>query len=473
MTRPVSDAAGRLPVSSPGMVDAAALALYLSRPSLALGVYPAAPWKDPAAPDGNGSAALHPQGAAGRTGSGAGDPRELGERLEGAVRRAVGAHRTVAVLHDGSLGASALLVAADAAGRTAGAEVTVVVADHPDSQGSSAAVQTQQVLALLGGRHRFLLAEDDRLPGWGGRTSPGEGPAPGRGGRRTSLDDGPIPGGAWNPVAPDLGRTSLVRAAEARAAQLGATVLLTPDGCDELLQAGPPPLPTGPTGWAAVGRQVADRWRAEGVAATLADATAVLGRGPGARRVRARLHVALAPFAAAMREAPRVLAPALRPHVEAWTADWIRGLVECLAADPDPVRAYVLARMMRFSGPLPAEVAAAAPVPRTSPFLDPEFTAWALRLPPAARYDARLPTPELRRHGLIVSLVPQAARNALRAAPPLPPLAGAGEFALCRELGLLAGNGVPVEAAALERLVVLERWLAGAARVSGPRRSGG
>ncbi|WP_188189630.1 hypothetical protein [Nonomuraea sp. SYSU D8015] len=456
MIRPVPHAAGRLPVSAPGTVDAAALALYLSRPSLALGVYPAAPWKDSAPPDGNGRAALHPQGAAG---SGAADPREMRERLEKAVRRAIGAHRTVAVLHDGGLGASALLVAADAAGRAAGAEVTVVVADHPDPHGASAAVPTQQFMALLGGRHRFLLAEDDRLPGWGGHHTP--------------LDAGPIPGDAWNPVAPDLGRTSLVRAAEARAAQLGATVLLTPDGCDELLQAGPPPLPTGPAGWAAARRQVADRWRAEGVAATLADAIAVLGRGPAARRARARLHVALAPFAAAMGKAPGALAPALRPHVEAWTADWIRGLVECLAADSDPVRAYVLARMMRFSGPLPAEVAAAAPVPRTAPFLDPEFTAWALRLPAAARYDARLPTPELRRHGLIVSLVPRAARDALRTAPPLPQLPDAGEFALCRELGLLAGDGVPVEAAALERLAVLERWLAGVARVSGPRRSGG
>ncbi|MEQ4717603.1 hypothetical protein [Nonomuraea sp. B19D2] len=434
MSRPAAD----FPVSGEalGRIDVAALALYLSRPSLALGVYPASPWQDATG-----------QGAANEIGTGTADPRELGERLADAVRRAVSPHRSVAVLYDGSLGATALLVAA---GRAAGAEVSVVVADHPDPHGASVAVPAQQVLALLGGHHRFLLAEADRL-----------------------LGPGPT---ASNPVAPDLARTPLVRAAEARATQLGATVLLTADGCEELLQSGPLPVPASRTGMGATGRQLADRWQAEGVTAALADAAAVLGRGARARRLRARLHVALAPFAQALGEAPRVLAPGLRAHVEAWTAGWIRRLAECLAGDRDPVRAYVRARMARFAGPLPAAVAAAAPVPRTSPFLDPGFTAWALRLPPEARYDARRPTPHLRRNGLLGSLVPQAARGALPTAPPsAAPIAvpgEAGEYPLCRKLGLLApGDGVPVDAQA--RLALLEEWLSGAERVSRPDRSGG
>ncbi|MFI7635089.1 hypothetical protein [Nonomuraea sp. NPDC049400] len=451
MSRPVSD----FPVSGEalGRIDVAALALYLSRPSLALGVYPASPWQD----------ATGSQGTAHGGETGTADPRELGERLADAVRRVVGPHRAVAVLYDGSPGATALLAAA---GRAVDAEVSVVVADHPDPHGASVAVPAQQVLALLGGHHRFLLAEADRLLAPGPTASnPAE--------AARLPDPGPT---ASNPVAPDLARTPLVRAAEARATQLGATVILTADGCEELLQSGPLPVPSSRTGMRATGRQLADRWQAEGVAAALADAAAVLGRGARARRLRARLHVALAPFAQALGEAPRVLAPDLRAHVEAWTAGWIRRLAECLAGDRDPVRAYVRARMARFAGPLPAAVAAAAPVPRASPFLDPGFTAWALRLPPDARYDARRPTPHLRRNGLLVSLVSQAARGALPTAPP--PAAPitvpgeAGEYPLCRKLGLLTpGDGVPVDAQA--RLAVLEEWLSGAERVSRPDRSGG
>ncbi|MFI6536943.1 hypothetical protein ACIBHY_31145 [Nonomuraea sp. NPDC050547] len=430
-----------VPVSAPGRVDVAALALYLSRPSLVLGVYPASSRVE-TGPDERGPA----------------DARELGERLAEAVRRAVGPHRTVAVLHDGSLGATALLAAADTAGRELGAEVAVVVADHPDPRGASVAVPAQQAIALLGGRHRFLLAEADRLPGRGSwdRTPQEEG----RGGR-----DG------WNPVAPDLARTPLVRAAEARAEQLGATVILTADGCEELLQAGP----SGLTDVRAAGRGLADRWQAEGVAAALADAAAALGRGPAARRLRARLHLAQAPFARVLGGPPRVLAPELRAHVEAWTAGWVGRLAEDLAGERDPVRACVRARMARFAGPHPAAVAAAAPVPRAAPFLDPGFAAWAPRLPQSARYDARRPTPHLRRNRLLISLVPRAARDALPATPP-PPASGelpgaAGEYPLCRELGLLApGEDAPAEVRT--RLTVLEEWLSGYGRVS-PDRNGG
>ncbi|MFI9559223.1 hypothetical protein [Nonomuraea endophytica] len=484
------------------------MALYLSRPSLALGVYPASPWLEPGrdsadddlhdtagpyelgkrhsmADPGELGGAADPRGLGER--HGAADPRELGERLVEAVRRAVRSHRTVAVLHDGSLGATALLAAADAAGRAAGAEVTVVVADHPDPQGASVAVRAQQVIALLGGRHRFLLAEADRLLDRRDHV-PGEGGSRGR----TPWEEGLGDRVGWNPVAPDLGRTPLVRAAEARAAQLGATMILTPDGGEELLQSGPLPVPSGLADLRAAGRGLADRWQVEGVAAALADAVGVLGRGAAARRLRARLHVAQAPFAQVLGGAPRVLAPELRAHVEAWTAGWVSRLAEDLADDPDPVRAYVRARLARFAGPYPASVAAAAPVPRAAPFLDPGFTAWALRLPPSARYDARRPTPHLRRNRLLISLIPQAAHSALPAAPPPPPsgtipaapLPGAsgaipaaprppasGEYSLCRGLGLLAsGEGVPAEVQA--RLTVLEEWLAGYERVS-PGRNGG
>ncbi|MFD9940456.1 hypothetical protein ACFWYW_42285 [Nonomuraea sp. NPDC059023] len=421
----------------------AALALYLSRPSLVLGVYPGSPREE------TGWDERRPA-----------DARELGGRLVEAVRRAVGPHRTVAVLHDGSLGATALLAAADTAGREAGAEVTVVVADHPDPRGASVAVPAQQAVALLGGRHRFLLAEADRLPGPRFRGSEPRGRTPRKEGR-----DG------WNPVAPDLARTPLVRAAEARAARLGATVVLTPDGGEELLQAGP----SGLRDVRAAGRGLADRWQAEGVAAALADAAAVLGRGPAARRLRARLHLAQAPFARVLGGPPRVLAPELRAHVEAWTAGWVSRLAEELAGERDPVRAYVRARMARFAGPYPAAVAAAAPVPRAAPFLDPGFSSWALRLPQSARYDVREPTPHLRRNRLLTSLVPRAAHDALPTAPP-PPATGAipgaaGEYPLCSGLGLLA-PGADVPAEVMTRLTVLEEWLSGAERVS-PDRNGG
>ncbi|GAA2272596.1 hypothetical protein GCM10010149_13190 [Nonomuraea roseoviolacea subsp. roseoviolacea] len=516
MSRPVPDPPGRRSVDADGVlrgIDVDVLALYLSRPSLALGLHPASPWADGAAPP-------PATGHSGRLSGGeppiaeAADRRELGERLEEAVRRAVGNHRTVAVLHDGGLGATALLVAADAAARSLGAEVTVVVADHPAPDGASVAVGTQRVLAALGGRHRFLLAETDRpLPAsWAEKTArlpappaepaprlpapsagttpevpgapaPGERPTPGNGGR------------AWNPVAPDLGRTPLVRAAESAALRLGATLLLTPDGCAELLQAGPPALPpllqagspaaSRLAGLGAAGRQLADRWRADGAAGPLGGAAAVLGRGGRARRFGAGLHLALAPFADALGPAPDVLAAPHRERVEAWTAAWARGLAGRLAGQREPVRAYVLARMARFAGPLPAAVAEAAAVPRRSPFLDPMFTAWALRLPPAARYDTRPPTPYLRRNALPAGLVPRAARAALpRTEPPAPGTitititgtvtAGPDGFPLCRELGLLASEDRgPVEPAVLARLAVLEEWLAGAVRISSPGRSAG
>ncbi|MEV4891585.1 hypothetical protein AB0K48_19600 [Nonomuraea sp. NPDC055795] len=459
-----------VPVSAPGRVDVAALALYLSRPSLVLGVYPASPWLEPGDSQGTADDDLRDPADPGEPGErpGRADPRELGERLAEAVRRAVGSHRTVAVLHDGSLGATALLAAADTAGRAVGTEVTVVVADHPDPQGASVAVRAQQAIALLGGRHRFLLAEADRLPGLRSWENEPRG--------RTPRKEGSGDRDGWNPVAPDLARTPLTRAAEARAEQLGATVILTADGCEELLRAGPSGLPD----VRAAGRGLADRWQVEGVAAALADAAAVLGRGPAARRLRARLHLAQAPFAQVLGGAPRVLAPELRAHVEAWTAGWVGRLAGALAGDPDPVRAYVRARLARFAGPYPASVAAAAPVPRAAPFLDPGFTAWALRLPPSARYDARRPTPHLRRNRLLISLVPQAARGALPATPPPPPSGtipaarlpqAAGEYPLCRELGLLTpGEDVPAEAGT--RLTVLEEWLSGYGRVS-PGRNGG
>ncbi|MBB6347401.1 hypothetical protein ACWGH8_05985 [Nonomuraea muscovyensis] len=426
-------------------IDVDAVALYLSRPSLALGVYPASPWAD-------GTAAGPPGGFGADTprDPGVADPRDLGERLQDAVGRAIGAHRTVAVLHDGSVGASALLAAATAAGRALGAEVTVVAADHPGPTGASVAVATQQVIAALGERHRFLLAETTRLPGGAG--------------------------GAWNPVAPDLAGTPLVRAAEARAARLGATLLLTAEGCDEVLQAGPLPAPSRLRGPRSAGRQLADRWRTEGAAAVLADATSVLGRGARARRLRAGMQVALAPFAAALGDTPRVLPPQRLAHVESWTADWIRRLVECLAGYRDPVRAYVLARTARFAGPLPAAVAAAAAVPRRSPFLDPAFTAWALRLPAGSRYDPRLPAPHLRRSGLLVALVPHAARHALptTSIPTASPTAAAvADHPLCRALGVLDGAPGPVEAVVAARLAVLEEWLAGAGEVSRPARTAG
>lgn len=447
-----------------------AVALYLSRPSLALGVYPASPWADgsPAgqpAPLGAGRDAL---GVTDAREPGVADSRELAERLRDAAGRAIGSHRTVAVLHDGSVGASALLVAATAAGRALGAEVTVVVADHPGPDGASVAVATQQVVAALGGRYRFLLAEAVRLPG------------PGRGRSPEGRDAG------WNPVAPDLGRTPLVRAAEARAARLGATLLLTAEGCDDVLQAGP--LPSLPRGVRAARRQLADRWRAEGAAAVLADATSALGRGARARRLRAGLQVALAPFAEALADTPRVLPPERLAHVEAWTASWVRRLAECLAAHRDPVRAYVLARTARFAGPLPAAVAAAAGLPRRSPFLDPAFAAWAVRLPSASRYDERLPSPHLRRNGLLVSLVPGAARHALPATSPAtgpipvtlpagPAAAGRAAVAvdhpLCRAMGVLDRDAGPVEPVVAARLAVLEEWLAGAGRVSRPARTAG
>ncbi|MET7463082.1 hypothetical protein ABZS51_22035, partial [Nonomuraea sp. NPDC005501] len=221
MSRPVPGSPGYGPLDSDGgrhdeaprRIDADALALYLSRPSLALGLYPASPWADTAASDAPGG----PYDATGgrpadardvgkRLGvseRGAADPRELGERLRDAVRQAVGAHRTVAVLHDGSLGATALLAAADAVGRELGVEVTVVIADHPGPDGASAAVPTQRVLAALGGRHRFLLAESDRLPGpdngpmFGaasdGRSGPGSGPVfPAASDGRSGPGSGPV-----------------------------------------------------------------------------------------------------------------------------------------------------------------------------------------------------------------------------------------------------------------------------------------
>ncbi|MFI7442703.1 hypothetical protein [Nonomuraea indica] len=449
-------------------IDADAVALYLSRPSLALGVYPASPWAggSPAGQPVPPGADADDPGAADARKAGVADPRELAERLRDAVGRAVGSHRTVAVLHDGGVGATALLVAATAAGRALGAEVTVVVADHPGPDGASVAVATQQVVAALGGRHRFLLAEAARLPG----TGPGWSPE--------GRDAG------WNPVAPDLGRTPLVRAAEARAARLGATLLLTAEGWEDVLQAGP--LPSLPRGLRAARRQLADRWRAEGAAAVLADATSALGRGARARRLRAGLQVALAPFAEALADTPRVLPPERLAHVEAWTASWVRRLVECLAAHRDPVRAYVLARTARFAGPLPAAVAAAARLPRRSPFLDPAFAAWAVRLPSAARYDERLPGPHLRRNGLLVSLLPRAARHALPAAgpttgtttSPIPVAFAAGPAAavdhpLCRAMGVLDRDAGPVEPVVAARLAALEEWLAGAGRVSRPARTAG
>ncbi|MBB5076446.1 hypothetical protein [Nonomuraea endophytica] len=461
-TRPVPG----IPVRAVGRIDVGALALYLSRPSLALGVYPASPWLEPG--DSQGTA---DDNVPGKT-----DPRELGERLAEAVRRAVGSHRTVAVLHDGSLGATALLAAADAAGRAVGAEVTVVVADHPDPQGASVGVRAQQVIALLGGRHRFLLAEADRLLDRRDHV-PGEGGSRGR----TPWEEGPGDRVGWNPVAPDLGRTPLVRAGEARAAQLGASMILTPDGGEELLQSGPLPVPSGLAELRAASRGLADGWQVEGVAAALADAAAMLGRGAAARRLRARLQVAQAPFAQVLGRAPRVLAPDLRAHVEAWTAGWVSRLAEDLADDPDPVRAYVRARMARFAGPHPASVAAAAPVPRAAPFLDPGFIAWALRLPPSARYDARRPTPHLRRNRLLISLIPQAAHSALPATPPPPPSGtipaarlpqASGEYPLCRELGLLVPGEESAPTEVRARLTVLEEWLAGYEQVS-PGRNGG
>jgi hypothetical protein len=376
--------------------DPAVLAAYLSRPSLVLGQHPGVA-VTPAPP-----AASAPS-----------DPGEAATRLAAAVRAAAGPDGRVAVLHDGTLAGTALLAAAAGlAPRPA-----VLLADGLTGAGASLAVETMRSVAgLLRGAD--LLVLDAAEPA----------PAVADEGRGPELDPA-------------------VAAATAAAARLDVDVLLVPRGGDHLLAALP----------GAGHRRLADRWREDGLA----------GLPRVGRRWWARLQLAAAPFAGAVGPPADLLPPPLSAAAEAWTAEWLRRLLGTLAAG-EPHRALLAARL---AAPSSAEAVARSRPGRPavrSPYLHPDLVAWAAALPPAARR-APGPTAALRRRALLAGLAAPSgapvADPAARPDPSPPWPAGDGSVALpaCHRAGLLDRPSVAAgeaPAAVLERLRVLERWLA-------------
>ncbi|MFE1960098.1 asparagine synthase-related protein [Streptomyces sp. NPDC059479] len=410
--------AGPVPV-----VDLSALALLLAPPAMLGEFAPAVPWRGirriPYTPP---SACAH----------------WLPDAFAAAVAEQIKHTEAVGVLVSGGLDSLAVLVHGLQAAE--GRRVIALTTNLVDDTGRSAAEVVRALLRDLDLRAELVVLDPAR-----DRAEP-----------------------VWSPVGPRLDALPEVNAASAvRAADLGAGVLLSGDGADELL--GIPRFATSAVarrrGLKAAGRYAAD----------------VASSGPGLpgeltalaarllpRKARTRAYWAANWTAWADPVAPAVLAEPYRQLATDWGRRWVDARI---AAHAEADRSWSEADA--YDAVFPREaILPSGLLPEGSPFLTERFLAAALALPVGDRYDPGLPTAYLRCKAQVVRLLP---RHALGVLPrrkqyfntALARQALTGRTApVCAEAGLIdrAALAVETDPAVLLVVAALERWLVGALR---------
>ncbi|MEW1721200.1 asparagine synthase-related protein [Streptomyces sp. NPDC093109] len=405
------------------VVDLSALALLLAPPAMLGEFAPAAPWR------GIHRVPFTPPPA---------EPGSLPDAFTTAVAQQTEGAETIGVLVSGGLDSLAVLV--HALHVAAGRRVIALTTDLVDDTGVGAAEVVRRLLAALS-----LPAELVVLDPAVDRAEP-----------------------VWSAAGPRLDALPEINAAaSARAAELGAQVLLSGDGADELL--GVPRFAT-----AAVVRR-------RGPTAALRYAADVASSGPGLpgevaalaarllpRRARARAYWAANWPAWADPVAPAVLAEPFRQYATDWARSWVD---EQVAGHAAAGRTWAEADAHDALFPREA-IASAGILPESSPFLAEPFLSAALAMPVGDRYHPRLPSAYLRCKAQVVRLLPPYALAALPRRKQYFTTALAGQSAtgqtapVCVAAGLIDADALTAERDPAVLLVVaaLEHWLIGALR---------
>ncbi len=379
------------------------------------------------------------------------DRAELPDRFRRSVAACLGDSEIVAVAFSGGLDSLAVLYHCDALCRREGRQLVAIVDEMLDDQGVPASELARSVIEAFAIDCELHVVETDP--------------------RRLPPPD-------WSPSGPR--QEALPRAFDAlveRVDTLGAGVLLTGSGADELLQASPflTAAQLRARRWQAAWRYAADEALYGGAVMGLAQLLAVVApRLPP----RSSFALYLAAHYPDVREAfpgdvvaDRYRAYALQ-HYRAWLDRWRE----------------------RFIGQRGDWVVAAAwdcvfgcdmlepigPVPQRSPFLEPDFARYALAIPLHERYTPEHRLPYHRYKRLVLSLYPPRLWPLLpehkhlyrKAIPEYAIRLLRGRRLWCRELGLV--RDLPDEALVANpgvacQLAALEEWIDGAIeRGAGP-----
>ncbi len=426
-------------MTTPDVVSGPGLALYFARPSIEGELRPASLWEAaPADHTPHWRPRLNP------------DPHHAPDEFQAALLRTIGSAEHVALLFSGGLDSSAILwhlLTRPAFGHL---RVTPIVIDMVGDDGRSAVDYAMHSIDALGlaplGPHRKLLV----LPAWD--------PA-----------DNDADAAWWTRRGPDLrAMPSTFQRIVRHAERLGATVLLTGDGSDELIGL---PRFVGPcllrSGLRRTTRYLRDTWSAAGGFGLAMETMTVLSRLLPAN-ARARLYRAAGlPELSDPRPSAALAAP-WRAYVEDWTRAWLANLQD---GHRRAGRSWAEADAYDSFFPFQDDEAHRRPIPVRSPFLDAEFIEYALGLPIHCRFDPMLPSEYLRRKAIVAAMLP---RPALDRFPPAKQIfaaanaenirATAVDPVIGREIGLIDPD---VELARLPiiehcRVSAIERWLRGA-----------
>ncbi|MGY0390530.1 asparagine synthase-related protein [Nocardioides sp. WG-D5] len=214
---------------------------------------------------------------------------------------------------------------------------------------------------------------------------------------------------AWSAVGPRLEAAPARNAAAVTAAaEVGATLILSGDGADELL-----------TTPAFLGRRIARAGAASSLLRYLGDhrpadlvATAVASASELllSRRTEQAARVYGALIGDPVGEGDAALEPAFAAFVREWSSEYDRALQELLSDLLADGWAHTEAHLAIWPQD---QLHVGSEIPIRSPFLEQPFISHALGLPLQERWDARLPTPYLRRKAAVALLLDPGVATAL------------------------------------------------------------
>lgn len=354
--------------TTPLVFDVDRLALYLSRPVLEWEFHPTSPWAE--------TQLLRPL----PPGPASWSCDSLTHEFRQAIARTIGSAQKFAVALSGGLDSAAVLYHAQAVAKHRGLELFALVIPAQDDRGEWNVPVATRLAELLAPDSTLAVAPPPDETDWRG---------------------------AWNPIGPTLESTPAKRAAANREAdRLGAELILTGIGADELL--GAPkyllsklarrPLDARSYLRDLKGVTSPAAWLLE----LLAVAATILPK-----HLDNRLYLAVNNPEICSIEPSPLLAAERVPRVADWTRAWLRNIVE----PEEGASRQPWSSREALDSLYPYDLLApAGPTPERSPFLDSQFVALTRSLPLTARYDAGLPTPYQRRKALVVSLYPEWAR---------------------------------------------------------------
>ncbi|GAA3140706.1 asparagine synthase-related protein [Nonomuraea roseoviolacea] len=352
------------PPATGGTYSLAALATWFTWPALSTDLFPAPPWSGL---ERVRHAPPRPRGHA--------HPRELRDRLEAAVERAIGDREHVAVATSGGLDSAALLAVTARVCRRTGRRLLAVTMDIPDDRGRRPKTVVDRLLEFLGLRCPHLRVD----------------PAPRR-----------WPEPEWCEHGPRFdGFPRLHRGMAELAVGAGAQVLLHGSGADQLLEApgymAARVLRTGSPG----DLMAYLRDASAGGGPPLRELVAVLAGRLG-RRASSDLYWATAwPRRLQERGSP-LLTGEMHERACAWEDDHRRESARVAAeAGASWAEALMIHRTFPYDVVVPA-----TGLPEAAPYYDPVFAEYAFHLPQAVRYSGAYENEYLRRKRLVADLLP-------------------------------------------------------------------